>query len=268
MSRRLVPAVLIAAFALLAPAAAQADTLITWSQARLAATNDGAGTSVNLYTRELPLTAEARSLFPAFSIGGPVSWSPSDACLEDNGYIVCNPADSFLLQGGGGTDTLGISDEPELNAVPATLNGGGGTDRLQDFSPVARTLDGGDGNDVMFGAGGNDIAARRQRQRRGRRRGRQRQRVRRRRRRQAVRRPLQGPGRRRDRRRARLRPRHRRLPRRPGAVTVTLDGIANDGRAGENDNVIGIEEIEGPQGTYVGSDAAETFTVGAASRRA
>ena len=48
-----------------------------------------------------------------------------------------------------------------------------------------------------------------------------------------------------------------------GAVSVTLDNVANDGRAGENDNLIGIEEIEGPQGTYVGSDAAETFTVGA-----
>ena len=51
-----------------------------------------------------------------------------------------------------------------------------------------------------------------------------------------------------------------------GAVTVTLDNVANDGRAGENDNLIGIEEIEGPPGTYVGSDAAETFTVGATGR--
>jgi Ca2+-binding RTX toxin-like protein len=45
-------------------------------------------------------------------------------------------------------------------------------------------------------------------------------------------------------------------------VNVTLDNAANDGRPGENDNVIGVEQIEGPAGSYVGSDAAETFVVG------
>ena len=266
MFRRFVPAVLIAAFALLAPAAAQADTVISWSQARLAATNDGAGTSVNLYTRELPLSGGGTFIFPAFSIGGAASWSPADACLEDGGYIVCNPADSFLLQGGGGTDALGIADEPELNAVPATLNGGGGTDRLQDFSPVGRTLDGGGGDDVLEGAGGDDVL-------RG------------------------GPGNDEvDGEGGRDNvsggdgddklygdhfgppaadvidggPGFDRViddyPGGRGAVTVTFDNVANDGRPGENDNLIGIEEIEGPPGTYAGSDAAETFTVGAAGR--
>ena len=265
MTRKLVPAVLIAASTLLAPSAAHADTVITWSQARLAATNDGAGTSVNLYTRELPLTGGGSAVFPAFSIGGAASWSPADACLEDGGYIVCNPADSFLLQGGDGTDALGIADEPELNAVPATLNGGGGTDRLQDFSPVGRTLDGGGGEDVLEGAGGDDVL-------RG------------------------GPGNDevdgeggRDNVSGgdgddKLYGDHFGPPAAdvidggPGfdrvvddwevgsAVNVTFDNVANDGRPGENDNLIGIEEIEGPPGTYVGSDAAETFTVGAAGR--
>jgi Ca2+-binding RTX toxin-like protein len=171
-----------------------------------------------------------------------------------------------VFQGAGGVDTLSISDEPELNAVPATFNGGGGNDKLQDFSPAPRTLDGGEGNDVMFGSDGNDT--------------------------------LRGgngndevdgeggsdnvsggagddklfgdhfkaPG-------ADVidgGPGFDRViddyPAGEGAVTVTLDNVANDGRAGENDNLIGVESIEGPQGTYVGSDAAETFVVGAAGQ--
>ena len=267
MTRQTLPAVLTAAFALLAPAAAQANTVISWSQAQLSATNDGAGTSVNLYTRELPLTGGGTGVFPAFSIGGAATY-PTDHCLEDGGYIVCDPADSFLLQGGGGTDALGIADEPELNAVPATLNGGGGTDRLQDFSPVGRTLDGGGGDDVLEGSGGDDIL-------RG------------------------GPGNDEVDGEAgrdnvsggdgddKLFGDHFEPPAAdvidggPGFdrvedwdvatstrpdVTVTLDNTANDGRPGENDNVIGVEQIEGPAGTYVGSDAAETFTVGETGR--
>ena len=52
MTRKLVPAVLIAAFALLAPAAAQAGSHITWTPERLTVTTDGAGDVVSLYTRE------------------------------------------------------------------------------------------------------------------------------------------------------------------------------------------------------------------------
>ena len=134
---------------------------------------------------------------------------------------------------------------------------------MQDFSPAARTLDGGEGNDVMFGSDGNDT--------------------------------LRGgngndevdgeggsdnvSGGDGD---DKLFGDHFKAPASDvvdggpgfdrviddypvgeGPVTVTLDNVANDGRAGENDNLIGIEHIEGPPGTYVGSDAAETFTVGA-----
>ena len=74
MSRKLVPAVLIAAFALVAPAAAQADTVITWSQARLAATNDGAGTSVNLSTAAAaPTGCRTSAPWPARSTAATVT---------------------------------------------------------------------------------------------------------------------------------------------------------------------------------------------------
>ena len=53
-------------------------------------------------------------------------------------------------------------------------------------------------------------------------------------------------------------------------VSVTLDGVANDGEAGENDNVIGVEKllVSADTATIVGSDAAEEFTVDASSSSA
>ena len=156
MTRRMLVAALATAFTLLAPAAAQAGSHITWTPELLTVTTDGAGDVVSLYTREI-----SGEVYPAFTTGGPTTYTqatPTEGgCIEDAGYIVCDGADSFLFQGGGGTDTLSISDDSALNAVPATLNGGGGNDKLQDFSSAPRTLDGGEGNDVMFGSAGDDI---------------------------------------------------------------------------------------------------------------
>ena len=46
------------------------------------------------------------------------------------------------------------------------------------------------------------------------------------------------------------------------AIAVSLDGAANDGRPGENDNVTGVEDITShANGTFVGSDAPEKITV-------
>jgi hypothetical protein len=43
---------------------------------------------------------------------------------------------------------------------------------------------------------------------------------------------------------------------------VTLDGVADDGRPGEGDNVVGVERFTARAGgTFVGSDAAEVFDV-------
>ncbi len=262
MTRRMLAAALAAAFTLLAPAAAQAGSHITWTAERLTVTTDGAGDVVSLYTREI-----SGVVYPAFTTGGPTTYTqatPTEGgCIEDAGYIVCDAADSFLFQGGGANDTLSISNEAALNAVPATLNGAGGNDKLQDFSSAPRTLDGGEGNDVMFGSDGNDTM-------RG---GNGNDEV-------------DGEGGNDNVSGGdgddKLYGDHFKAPGADvidggpgfdrviddypvgeGPVTVTLDNVANDGRAGESDNLIGIEEIEGPPGTYIGSDAAETFTVGA-----
>src|SRR5262245_56861318 len=49
-------------------------------------------------------------------------------------------------------------------------------------------------------------------------------------------------------------------------VTVTLDGLANDGRTGEGDNVLSVEKIHVSQsGTFVGSAGAEDIFVTGAS---
>ena len=249
---------------MLAPAAAEAGSNFTWTPERLTVTTDGAGDVVSLYTRSYVINGNT-VIFPAFTVGDTTpTWEPNENCLEDAGYVVCDQADSFLFQGAGGVDTFSISDDADLNPVPATLNGSGGNDKLQDFSPADRTLDGGDGDDVMFGSAGNDTM-------RG----------------GGGNDEVDGedgndnvsggdgddllfgdhfkapgadvidggPGF--DRVRDWDSGTSTRVP-----VNVTLDRAANDGRPGEGDNVFDVEHIEGPGGTYVGSDAAETFVVG------
>ena len=54
----------------------------------------------------------------------------------------------------------------------------------------------------------------------------------------------------------------------PQLIDLTLDGVANDGRPGEGDNVIAVEKVDLIlYGRYVGSDAAEDFDVGDADHQ-
>jgi Ca2+-binding RTX toxin-like protein len=47
-----------------------------------------------------------------------------------------------------------------------------------------------------------------------------------------------------------------------GPITVTMDGAANDGRAGENDNVTGIEDVVShANGTFSGTEGPDKFTI-------
>ena len=45
------------------------------------------------------------------------------------------------------------------------------------------------------------------------------------------------------------------------AVDITLDGVANDGRPGEGDNIVGVEELDvGAVRTFTGDDGPNVFT--------
>ena len=51
-------------------------------------------------------------------------------------------------------------------------------------------------------------------------------------------------------------------------ISVTLDGVANDGRAGESDNVVSIEKLDlPPAGTLIGSDGPDSFDLQPATDR-
>ncbi len=50
----------------------------------------------------------------------------------------------------------------------------------------------------------------------------------------------------------------------PAAVAVSLDGVANDGRSGEGDNVLAVERVtNNASGSYSGSDVGEAWNVAA-----
>lgn len=49
-------------------------------------------------------------------------------------------------------------------------------------------------------------------------------------------------------------------PQRAPGIDVSLDGVANDGRAGEGDNLLAIEQIQsGSAGSFTGSEGADEF---------
>jgi hypothetical protein len=165
---------------------------------------------------------------------------PSGCTTDEWGNTVeCSvPAGGVVMTGGAAVDSFFTG-----SAVPAgitvTMIGGGGNDALKDDNRDGRTvLRGGDGNDTLRGGAGNDTVS--------------------------------GDG-----------------FADPGtdvidggdgvdtieewtqpssdynpAIALSFDGVANDGRPGENDNVTGFENVVShANGTFVGSDAPEKFTV-------
>ena len=133
------------------------------------------------------------------------------------------------VEGGEGNDTLGI--ELTMPAVPITILGGGGDDKITG-TDGASTLDGGPGNDTVSGGGGADIV-------------------------------LGGEGDDEVSGDGFTSASPDVIDGGPGSdragvgswsnnsggaptpmITVSLDGVANDGRPGEGDNVTGIEQIK------------------------
>jgi hypothetical protein len=202
---------------------------------------------------------------------------PEDLCLPGDYFVRClySVEDGFRVEAGGGDDFVRVNaafnDAELIGEIPGTVLGGPGADRLDDetstYSPVTAlrrfvggpgndeitawegpdVVLGGDGDDVIDGGAGND----------------------------EVRGGAGDDTVRGDRYAA------------PGAdivdggegndlgdewndpaastnpaVTITQDGLAGDGRPGENDNVTSIERFSsGMHGTIEGTAAADDFVI-------
>jgi Ca2+-binding RTX toxin-like protein len=150
----------------------------------------------------------------------------------------------MTFNGNGGNDTLKDAYNGTAGRV---LNGGGGNDEVLGYAGND-VMDGGDGNDVMDGGEGDDQV------RAG-----------------AGNDELDGDG--------YQEPGSDLVDGGPGydyvdgwnipsdldqqpPVDITLDGVANDGRPGENDNVIGVEDFKMyVVGSFVGTDAPEKIVL-------
>jgi Ca2+-binding RTX toxin-like protein len=139
-----------------------------------------------------------------------------------------DPSQPLRIEGSNGNDRLSIFSNDVPDAKPIQMHGNGGNDEVEDvfLSGAGRVLTGGAGTDIIEGHGGNDSID-------------------------------GGPGT--DTTEEWGIPSD--LTNQPRA-TVSLDGVANDGRPGEGDNVVGIERIRvSVVGDYVGSDGADEIKV-------
>ncbi len=268
MNKTLIAA-LVAATALLAPAAAQAATV---------GLENGAIVYRGLDTEDLDLLVSTFKPYdsdttylslqddvPQTIVSGPCFMSEG---YDPNALCPLNPGQPLIVEGGAGDDYVSVYSNEVPDAKPITLNGNAGNDQLKDAynSTAGRALsggpgndkiegyggddriDGGDGNDMVDGGLGDDSV-------------------------------LGGAG---D---DEMWGDHYKEPGAdvldggPGTDTteewgipsdltsqprtsVSLDGVANDGRPGEGDNVVGIERIRvSVVGDYVGTDGPEEIKV-------
>lgn len=155
----------------------------------------------------------------------------------------------FTINGGAGNDNLNAGEtQGAAKLSGATINGGDGDDTING-SPAVDTIDGGTGNDVITGYGAADVIHAGDGDD-----------------------TLTGDS-------FYDAPAPDLLDGGPGtdtiakgwssnadsvtdyaAETVTLDGVANDGRAGENDNVISVENIGVARGSITGDDSPNILT--------
>src|SRR5690349_575931 len=168
-------------------------------------------------------------------------------CKNDPvGGIICDrsPTRPIKIEGSDAKDDISIySSDAVPDSIPVTIDGKGGDDRIKDAydSSAGRVLSGGAGNDELTGYAGNDDDA------------------------------VDGDG--------YEDPgsdvidggagydyfegwgQPEQLQRQP-TVTLTLDGAANDGRPGENDNVTNVEDFQMyVVGSFTGSDGPEKIVI-------
>ena len=196
----------------------------------------------------------------------------TDLCQNHQyGGIICNldPNRPIRVEGSNVRDDISIFSSDDVpDSVPVTINGNGGDDTIKDAydSATGRALSGGAGNDEIDGYAGNDaldggdgndildggenddrvLGGNGDDEIHG----------------DGYKNPGAdvmdgGPGN--DLVSEWTIPEN--LDRQP-AVNVTLDGVANDGRPGENDNVVGVEQLDMYiVGSITGSDAAEKIVL-------
>lgn len=261
-SRAALVAAATAATVLALPVAAHATGAVTYDGTTLTFSGDGERDSVGVSSNEtdhrLWLTTSGLSSIPAeceygFSYQA-VCPMPQrlvvrlgdgdDSVSVSNGILGELPA-SFPVEayGEGGKDSLqdaqvqdGGAGDDTLAGYAGTqaLHGGAGDDRLSGGLDGDQ-LYGDDGNDLLSGDGNKDPAA-----------------------------DLIDGGAGDD----RIEGEWSRVEKPNVPISVTLDGAANDGRAGENDNVVSIEQITTySPGALVGSDGPDSFDLQPASDR-
>jgi RTX calcium-binding nonapeptide repeat (4 copies) len=257
------------AAALIAPAASQAATLGMDGDTLVYKGEGSEGISLLLSSYEDWNTGTE---YLRFSESGAAVTITAAICDDDPvGGIICerDPNRPIKIEGSDAKDDISIySSDAVPDSIPVTINGNGGDDRIKDAydSSAGRvisggagndeltgyagndTLDGGDGNDTMDGGEGNDqvLGGNGDDVVDG----------------DGYKDPgsdvidggagydyFEGWG------------QPDQLQRQP-TVTLTLDGAANDGRPGENDNVTNVEDFQMyVVGSLTGSDGPEKFVI-------
>jgi len=271
MRRRFTAAVLAAA-ALLAPVAMAQAATITQENGAIVYRGEGSEGLSLLVSTFTPWDSDTTYL-SLHDSGANRQAIVSGPCFMTEGYDpmpLCplNPGQPLLVHGSAGDDDLGIFSDDVPAAKRIELHGGGGDDQISDaYDSVAhRVLTGGAGDDEIEGYAGNDAID------------------------GGEGNDVVDGGEDDDRVRGgggddELWGDHYKSPgadlldggpgvdtteewsipsdldRQP-AISVTLDGAANDGRPGEGDNVIGIERLSMyVVGSFTGSDAAEQIKI-------
>ena len=258
------------AAALIAPAASQAATLGMEGDTLVYKGEGSEGISLLLSSYEDWNTGTE---YLRFSESGADRVLITAGICEDDpvGGVICerDPNRPIKIEGSEAKDDISIySSDAVPDSIPVTMNGHGGDDRIKDAYDSAAgrvitggagndeltgyagndTLDGGDGNDTMDGGEGNDqvLGGNGDDVVDG----------------DGYKDPgadvidggagydyFEGWG------------QPDQLQRQP-TVTLTLDGAANDGRPGENDNVINVEDFQMyVVGSLTGSDGPEKFVI-------
>jgi Ca2+-binding RTX toxin-like protein len=151
-------AALVAATALLAPAAAQAATVGVENGSLVYRGEGSEGLSL-LVTTYQPYGDPTTYLALGDSGADRQEILGGAPCFMDTNYgaVLCPLDSSLVVHGSEGNDRLSVYDD-DLDAVPITMHGNGGNDEIKDAfgGGAGRTLTGGPGNDIVLGYHGND----------------------------------------------------------------------------------------------------------------